>query len=243
MSTLMPLYIYLVGAVLVAVRVGWHIHFRLDKYDWMFCEVWPTFWIDVILWPLLFLKPTLLIQPKFSEPWWREGRAEAERQMDQLEGNPPPCGGFIRFRPEHDKWGECDADFIFAAAEVAAIIENRLVEIPTEDHGRYPAILNWLRKSDASLKDSTDVPAPWSEWFLNVAIGMMNRKLGVVRCRQCDDVVPHERISLEWEPKGLRGSGWRFNVWRCHDGHKLLTKDSMHIFTRSDSTRSDTDVE
>lgn len=71
---------------------------------------------------------------------------------------------------------------------------------------------------------------PWHSWFTNIAIGMMNRGLGQITCKQCNEIVPHERVSLEWEPKGMEGSGWRFQVWRCPDGHRLLTKDSMHIY-------------
>lgn len=234
------LYIYLGGVLLVALRMGWHIHFRLDKYDWEYCDVWPTFWFDVILWPLLLFKPTLLIDPKFSEPWWREGSAEAEREMDRLEADMPPCTEFIRYSPEHDKWDECSGEFVFAASEVAAIIDKRLAELPTEQLGRYPAILKWLSQGDTSNITTVNVPAPWNSWFINVAIGMMNRNLGHVRCRQCDESVPHEEVSLDWEPKGRRGSGWSFNVWRCPKGHKLLTKESIHIYAPSVPAACDT---
>lgn len=240
MSIWTPIYIYLAGAVLVALRMGWHVRFNLDKYDWMFCDVWSAFWFDVILWPLFLLKPTLLMQPRFSEPWWREGSAEAEREMDRLEANPPPCTEFIRYSPKHDKWDECSGEFVFAANEVASIMEKRLAELSPEKQGRYPGILKWLKRRDTSSMTTVDVPAPWNSWFNNVAIGMMNRELGQVRCRQCEKVIPYDRIFLDWEPKGMNGSGWRFNVWRCPDGHKILTKDSMHIYAPSVPTVSDT---
>jgi hypothetical protein len=240
MNAWTPVFIYLTGALLVALRMGWHIHFRLDKYDWEYCDVGEAFWFAVILWPLFLLKPILLIHPQFSEPWWREGSAEAERAMDRLEAELPPCTEFIRFSPEHDQWGECSGEFVFAAGEVAAIMEKRLAELSAEEQGRYSGILKWLSQRDSSRSDMVDVPAPWHYWFLNVAIGMVNRQLGQVRCRQCDKPVPHEDVYLDWQPKGRRGSGWSFNVWSCPKGHKLLTKDFIHIYAPSVPAAYDT---
>lgn len=226
------LYIYLAGVVLVALRIGWHIRYRLDQYDRRFCNVRSTFWFNVILWPLLLLKPDNLIHPKFSESTWNEGSAEAERELDRLETNLPQCTAFIRYAPEHDEWGQCDSEFVFDAAEVLAIMENRLAELPAEQQGHYPGIVNWLRKRDASRSHPSDVPAPWNGWFLNVAVGMINRGLGQVRCGQCGAIIPQDRITLDSGPMNMVTSGWSFNVWRCPQGHKLLTKDAIHFFVR-----------
>jgi hypothetical protein len=233
MSAWTFLCIYLAGAVLVALRMGWHIRYRLDKYDRKFCDVRSTFWFNVILWPLLLLKPDNLINPKFSEPTWSEGRAEAERKLDRLEAKLPPCTAFILYRPGHDESGKCDSEFVFDAAEVVAIMGKRLAELPAEQHGRYPGILNWLRQRDASRPDPVDVPALWNGWFLNVAVGMMNRKLGQVWCGKCGELVPQDEISIDSGPSGIQGSGWHFNVWCCPQGHKLLTKDAIHFYIRS----------
>lgn len=228
------LYIYLAGAALIALRVGWHIRYRLDKYDRKFCDVRSTFWLDVILWPLLLLKPDNLINPKFSESRWNAGRAEVERMLDRLEANLPPCSTFIRYAPEHDESGKCDSEFVFDAAEVLAIMEKRLAELPAEQHGRYTAILEWLRRRDTSRLDPVDVPAPWNGRFLNVAIGMMNRGLGQVRCGKCGEVIPQAEIFLT-NPgvEKIKTSGWSYNAWWCPQKHKLLTKDAIHFFIRS----------
>lgn len=233
MSAWAFLYIYLAGAVLVALRMGWHIRYRLDKYDRKFCDVRSTFQFNVILWPLLLLKPDNLINPKFSEPIWSEGRAEAERELDRLEANLPQCTAFIRYAPERDEFGKCDSEFVFDAAEVLAIMEKRLAELPIEEHGRYPGILDWLRRRDTSRLDPVDVPAPWNSWFLNVAVGMLNRGLGQVRCGSCREVIPQDQIAVDSGPTGMQGSGWHFNVWCCPQGHKLLTKDAIHFYIRS----------
>jgi hypothetical protein len=224
--------IYLVGAALVAIRIGWHIRYRLDKYDLEFCDVRSTFWFDVILWPLLLLKPDSLLNPMFSESRWNEGRAEAERLLDRLEANLPRCTAFIRYAPENDESGKCDSEYVFDAAEVLTIMEKRLAELPAEQHGRYTVILEWLRLRDSACLDPVDVPAPWNGWFLKVAIGMMNRGLGQVRCGKCGELIPQDKISVDSGPKDIQGSGWHFNVWCCPQGHKLLTKDAMHFHIR-----------
>ena len=227
------LYIYIAGAMLVAARMGWHIRYRLDKYDRQFCDVRSTFQFSVILWPLFLLKPDALFHPRFAPNIWNEGRAEAERELDRLEAILPPCGAFIRYAPEHDEYGECDSLFVFDAAEVLAIMEKRLAELPATEHGRYPGILDWLRRRDSARVDPVDVPAPWNGWFLNVAVGMMNRGLGQVTCVQCREVITQDQITVDSTPTG-QGTGWHFNVWCCPQGHKLLTKDAIHFFIRSD---------
>ncbi len=230
MSAWTFLYIYLAGAALVALRMRWHIRFRLDKYDREFCDVQSGFWFPVVLWPLLLLKPDTLINPIFPEASWNKGRAETERELDRLEANLPQCASFIRYAPEHDESGQCDSVFVFDAAEILAIMEKRLAELPAEQHGRYPGILAWLRRCDTACLDPVDVPAPWNGWFLNVAIGMMNRGLGQVRCGKCREVIPQDQITVDSTPTG-QGTGWHFNIWCCPQGHKLLTKDAIHFYT------------
>jgi hypothetical protein len=226
------LHIYLVGAALVALRMGWIIRYRLDKYDRQFCNAWSTFRFNVILWPLFLLKPDALIHPTFWPNIWNEGRADAERELDRLAQNLPPCGAAIRYVPETDESGACDSEFVFDAAAVEAIMAKRLAEFPAEQHGRFTAILDWLRQRDASRADPVDLPKPWNGWFLNVAVGMMNRGLGQVYCGRCGELVPQDEISLDSEPKDMQGSGWHYNVWICSQRHKLLTKDAVHFLIR-----------
>lgn len=233
MSAWTFLSIYLAGAALVALRLAWHIRYRLDKYDLMFCDVRSTFWFRVILWPLLLLKPDNLIHPKFSEERWSNGRAEAERELDRMEANPSPCSASIRYAPAHDEMGECTSEFVFDAAEVAAIMEARLAELPAEQHGRYPAILNWLRQRDTSRPDPSDVPAAWNGPFYNVAVGMLNRKLGQVTCGVCEAVVPWDGITLDSDHMSVKISGWSYTTWQCPQKHKLLTKDAIHFHLKS----------
>ncbi len=224
--------IYIAGAVLVALRMGWHIRYRLDKYDQRFSNVRETFWFDVILWPLLLLKPGTLIHPTFAANIWNEGRADAERELDRLAQNLPPCGSSIRYTPKDEESGDCYSEFVFDAAAVDGIMAKRLAELPAAQHGRYPAILNWLRQRDPSCAEPTDVPAAWNGPFRNVAVGMMNRGLGQVNCGKCGEIIPQEQISIDSGPTGMPMSGWVYNVWCCPRNHKLLTKDAIHFHIR-----------
>lgn len=233
MSAWTFLYIYLAGAVLVGLQLAWHIRYRLDKYDREFCDVRSTFWFDVILWPLLLLNPASLISPKFSASRWFESRAEAERERDRLEANPPPCSALIRYVPEYDEMSDCASEFVFDAADVVAIMEARLAELPADQHGRYPAILNWLRQRDALSREPTDVPAAWNGLFLNVAIGMLNRKQGQVKCGACAAIVPWDDITLDSTGLDMKTSAWSYTVWQCPQKHTLLTKDAIHFHVRS----------
>ncbi len=224
------LYIYLGGGALIALRMAWHIRYRLDKYDRMFSNVRSTFWLDVILWPLLLLKPDSLIHPKFSADTWNEGHADAERELDRLAQNLPPCAASIRYIPKSDETGDCDSEFVFDAAAIEAIMAKRLAELPAAQHGRWTVILEWLRQRDPSCTEPTNLPAAWNGPFLNIAIGMMNRGLGQVTCGKCCEVIPQEQISIDTLSMNMVTSGWAYNVWRCPQKHKLLTKDTMHFY-------------
>lgn len=225
------LYIYLGGGALIALRMAWHIRYRLDKYDRRFSNVRSIFWLDVIMWPLLLLKPGNLIHPKFpAANVWVEGRADAERELDRLAQNLPPCGASIRYTPKHDEEGDCDSEFVFDAAAVEAIMAKRLAEFPAAQRGHFTAIMGWLHQRNPSCTEPTSVPAAWNAHFLNVAIGMMNRGLGQVTCGQCHAVIPQDQISIDTWSTNMERPLWVYNGWRCPQKHKLLTKDTTHFY-------------
>jgi hypothetical protein len=234
MNTWTFLFIYLAGAALVALRIGWHIRYRLDKYDRRFCDLRFAHWNYSLFWPLvLVFSPKSLFSPTFATSRWSEGRAETERELDRLAVNLPPCSASIRYAPKRDEAGECESEFVFDTATVVAIMEKRLVELPADQHGRYPAILSWLRQRNSSSPEPADVPAAWHGLFLNVAVGMMNRGLGQVKCGKCGEVIPQEEISLHSSPENIKTSSWSYTIWRCPREHKLLTKDAIHFHIRS----------
>jgi hypothetical protein len=222
--------IYLGGSALIALRMVWHIRTRMDEYDRMFSNVRSTFWLDVILWPLLLLfSPNSVIHPKFLSDVG-ESLADTERELDRLAQNPPPCGASIRYVPTHDEAGECDSEFVFDAAAVEAIMAKRLAELPVGQDDRHAAILNWVRQRDPSLAEPTDIPALWSGQFLKIAVEMMDQGHGQVRCGQCRKVIPQEQISIDtWSSNKVRPL-WVYGGWRCPQKHVLLTKDATHFF-------------
>ena len=58
------LYIYIVGACLVALRLSWPMVFRFDAYDWKYSPTWRRFCWQVLLWPLLTpIFPKALLDP------------------------------------------------------------------------------------------------------------------------------------------------------------------------------------
>lgn len=224
------LYVYLGGGALIALRMAWHIRYRLDKYDRMFSNVRTTFLLDVILWPLLLLlKPNSVIHPKFLGGW-EEKLADIERELDRLAQNPPPCGALIHYAPKRDESGDCNSEFMFDAATVEAIMAKRLAEIPAAQHGRHAAILNWLRQRTPSCTEPTDVPAAWNEHFLKVAIKMMDRGLGQVTCGECRKVIPQEQISIGTWSSNMERPLWVYSGWRCPQKHVLLTEDATHFY-------------
>jgi len=45
---------YMAGLALVGIRLGWHMAFRLDRFDWQGSsfDIWMAFVIKTLLWPL-----------------------------------------------------------------------------------------------------------------------------------------------------------------------------------------------
>jgi hypothetical protein len=234
MSAWIFLYIYLAGAVLVALRIGWHVRYQMDKYDRRYSDVQFTLWSCSLFWPilLLFSPRSFVSRPTFTTSIWEEGRAEKDRALDYLEQNPPPCAALIRYAPKVDDSGKCHSEFIFDAAEVEAVMSTRLAELPAEQHGRYSAILNWVRKHDASIHEPTDVPVLWHWLFRTVAVGMMKRGLGQVKCGECGQIIPQDMIISETDRTDIGVAGWVYQWWVCPEKHKLLTKDAMHFYVK-----------
>jgi len=153
-------YVYCGGALLVALRLGWHMIFKLDRYDWYYNkgDIWISFALSVVLWPLMLIKPRNLIdQRKLFED--RFGIAARMRVRDELWENPPPCGSVIFYRQEHGHYEETYGEFLFSAAEVEQALRGRLKESPNLSKDDEGAILNWLLRRDESLTHSTDVPS------------------------------------------------------------------------------------
>src|SRR2546426_11953573 len=92
-------FVYLAGALLVTARLGWHMVFRLDRYDWRYSksEIWVSFALATLLWPLLLRMPRTILDPsKFFE-----GNGNAARA--RFREKPPPCSAVIQYRQGYEQ--------------------------------------------------------------------------------------------------------------------------------------------
>ncbi len=136
-------HIYWSFALLVALRLGWHVIFKLDHYDWHYSkgDIWISFLFSVVLWPLMLFKPRNLIDPQklFEGSFGIAGRMRVRAEL--LE-NPPPCGSEICYRQRHGRYEETYGEFLFPAVEVEQAVRLRLEESPNLSKDDEGAILN-----------------------------------------------------------------------------------------------------
>ena len=220
-------YIYCGGALLVALRLGWHMIFELDRYDWHYNrgDIWTSFALSVVLWPLMLIKPLNLIDPrKLFEGSF--GIAARMRVRDELWINPPPCGSVICYRQEHGYYGETCGEFLFCAADVEQALRRRLEESPNllkDDEG---AILNWLLCRDESLTHPTDVPSAWSR-FQYIANKLVRAGGAKARCLKCGIDLSSGQLVAN-DDYGMLG--WNLDRLACPNGHNLLVVQNYHVY-------------
>lgn len=216
------LYLYMGVTTALALRLGWHMAFRLDRYDWRFGDVWMSFWLTLVLWPLLLLKPTpflkILITPPFGGSVGGVNLAARERELDHLRHHPPPCGTYIRFHTRHGE-GIPASELTFPAA----MVEMTLAPLAT---GRCAQdIENWVKRRDASQGATCDVPAAWGDPFQNVAAALIEEGHGVAQCGSCGRRTPCGELAKET----FSVIGHSFHFWPCACGYTLLQVDGTRI--------------
>jgi len=227
------LYIYCAGAVLSALRLLWHMYFKLDRYDWQYDkpDIWMTFGITSLLWPLLAVaSPGDLLEPSslFKKEIGGIGIdfAGRMRELDQLRNNPPHCSSVIRYRPAAGGGHEgMHGEFLFSAADVETILTEFLQEHPNLADDHEGGILNWLSQRDASITMPVDPPMAWSR-FLYVADALLQHGMGESRCLQCGEVTKADRLTSIGKPLHL---GANFRRWQCSEGHALLSIETVHL--------------
>jgi hypothetical protein len=224
--------IYLLAVALVALRLGWHMAFRLDRFDWQYArrDVWFILIVASLLWPLLLLRPKVLLNPdylfqvSFSEA--AMGREEA-----RFWSNPPPCGKSILFRPISVMLSGGEGEFTFQSADVEKVILDKLREHPHLAKNHVGSVLKWLQQRDDSIYSPTVIPDQWWE-FHSIADDLLRSGHGEIRCLSCNQHVPNTLLrqnDLSGQP------GWNFNQLSCPRGHTLLRVETMHIFVGSRS--------
>ncbi len=212
------LYAYVVATILVALRLGWHMVFKLDRYDWRCSkgEIWKAFGFSVALWPLLLVKPRTLLN--LTKPFSTNDAARA-----RLRDNPPPCGTVIRYR-QADSFSAAFGEFLFRAEAVERVLVNRIREYPHLKNDVDGVILNWVRRRDRGFSEPTEMPALWD--FRSGANDLVREGEGKVRCIKCDETFPTGALI----PRDEHGRpGWNIDLLICPRGHELLEVRKYHI--------------
>ena len=83
---------YLFGMLVVVVRFGWHMVFRLDHLDWHYgkSDIWFGYTTAVILWPFLIFRPRLLLDPSPSlEDTYGQAKRHTARIFSPMAMRPP----------------------------------------------------------------------------------------------------------------------------------------------------------
>ena len=232
------MYAYLTGVLVVALRLIWHMVFKLDRYDWHYNKsyIWMIFILDVLLWPILLIKKSEnLIDP--SESFKQEimgvviDKPGQMRELDRLRKNPPPCGPIIRYRQGDSGYEEVYGEFLFSAEVVEARLIKRQQKVPARADDVEEAVLNWLCQRDNTLTDPTDVPDAWWK-FQYVADDLLRKDSAVVGCRclKCGNEVSFNELARKDDRGRL---GWNFNRLACPENHNLLSVEVMHLLLRS----------
>jgi hypothetical protein len=216
---------YLAGVCLTAARLGWHMAFRLDRFDWHYAKSdnWLMFIFATILWPLMLKMPEKLLNPSklFDGNY---GMASRKREEARLWDNPPPCGAHILYRQDYSPDAETFGEFTFRRVDVENCLTDKLRAHPHLEKDHEGAILNWLRQHDDSVTKPTAVPVAWGR-FEFIAVELLRARCGEVRCLKCEKPIPISQVSLneDWL------ADWVFNRFVCPCDHPLLVVRGMHL--------------
>ena len=220
------LYIYLAGAILVALCLFRHMLFKLDRYDWYYGKgnIFGIFVLSVVFWPLLLLKPQLLVDPTklFGDI------AAGIRERHRLWKNPPPCGSVIRYRQENGPYEETHGEFLFRAADVEQALCTRIEEFTRLAEDDEGAILNWINRRSERLVEPTDVPSAWRR-FKFIANDLVRAGNAKVRCLKCGMALEMNQLVIKDDPGR---PGWNYYRLACPQGHDLLIVERAHILMR-----------
>ncbi|MGB4115377.1 MAG: hypothetical protein WBK51_02385 [Polaromonas sp.] len=211
---------------LIALRLGWHLAFKLDRYDWSYNRlgIWVAFLLSIFFWPLLLLKPSVLIFP--GRIFDGYGRAARERERDRLWQFPPKCGELIRYAQNRTMFEEgVVGEFLFDSYLVELELEKYLQNAPHQADGDFGAMLNWIRRREINSQVETDVPELWSD-FQYIANNLIRLGEGKVHCKVCGKTFPTGAL-IPIDDSAKRG--WNFDRLLCHKGHKLLVVDTGHF--------------
>lgn len=221
------LFVYVGVALFVAIRLGWHMRYELDAYDWRFKKVehWLDFCFYTLLWPLLALTPRSLIEPHriFGDDEY--GVINRMRERDRFRHDPPPCGELILYRPACGSGKNIGGEFLFQAADIEHILKDKLNADPHFSGSDEGAIFNWIRKRSVEIQEPTEVPQVWDR-FEYVAIALVQNGQAEVTCLACKSTLRKKDLVITDSKVGI---GWFYDQLVCPKGHKLLEVETMRI--------------
>lgn len=224
--------IYFLVAILVAFRVGWHMLFRMDQYDWNCTgkeDIWMTFVFFTVAWPIFILKPQTFVRlgPQFDI----YGNAASARERDRLRRDLPPCGKTVIYKQITGAFGsEVCGEFLFKTKDLLAQLKQRLTESPDLVNWDEGDISKWLDQYDSTIEDPSPVPIIWDR-FEYLANEVARSGKCQVKCLKCDAFVPVESIIRD-DDSGK--AGWNLDRLACPEGHNLLVIRAIHVLLAPD---------
>ncbi len=231
---------YLAGTILLAARLGWHMVFRFDRFDWFYSKgnIRASFVVTLLLWPLLLVKSSIMLGIILDPSKLFEGDlgfAARMREEARLWNKPPPCAAVIQYRQGDGFYDETFGEFMFRAGDVQDALVSRMRENQQWSREQEGAILKWVRQRNDAIQESTPVPNAWGS-FQYVADDLVRQGLAKVRCLKCGARVTNHKL-LRKDNHGFLG-GWNFNRLTCPEGHQLLVVPTIHILgqSRADSS-------
>ncbi|MCH9026661.1 MAG: hypothetical protein IIA05_06035 [Proteobacteria bacterium] len=221
------LFAYIGGALYVAIRLGWHMRYELDAYDWHFkkAEHWFDFFLSTLLWPLLALKPQSLIHPERFMANDEFGMINRRRERDRLRHNLPPCGELILYRPACGSDENNGGEFLFQAADIEQILKDDLNFYPYLSNSDDSVIFNWIRKRSKETREPTEVPHIWDR-FEFVAIALVQKGQAEVTCLECKSTLRKKDLIITESHVGI---SCFYDQLVCPEGHILLDVETTHI--------------
>lgn len=219
------IFTYGIGALFVALRLGWHMIFRLDRFDWQYGKgvILRTFAIFTVLWPLIIIKPKNIIDPRNLF----EGEFEIAsrmRERNKLLKNPPPIGSVFRYKQD-SPFAETYGEFLFHTMDVERILTKALKKNQKHSVSDKMIILNWIRTRDDKMEVPIDMPKIWSKFHF-FAYNLVRDGCATIRCLKCG--VGIERNDIVIKDAGAK-LGWNSDLISCPQGHNLLVIRRRHV--------------
>lgn len=227
------LLIYLAVSALVACWTSWHIHQKLDKFDWAYHKtgIWLALVLRTVFWPLMLLfKPAELLWPKFKFRQNKFGSdlADIQRQRKQFMENPPPCSSKVIYRAKDDDGKETNALFYFSASSVEALA-LKLIDETSGVEGLH-GTAKWAAMRDEGIDAPTELPSVLVN-FDYICEGLIEAGHGQVHCLACNKVYMATEISRDTQLWG----GWLMALFKCPAQHTLMIREIAHfMFRRND---------